>query len=232
MINKKRESSYNEHFIKYVKPKIIDPYTEETSNNKLLLRVLKKIDKGEIKLQNHWNVTPKKYQKVIDEYHSNPNFITDFINSIASVELKVPFNSYRRLYLKMATLTPIKTREVIHLKNKDFVVDGDYCLVKNKYLLFIPLFSEVKSIPKNDNLFMSSMTMKGVRKDTEINRKQAVSVFHLRAMKELGYFGYDRSQMRLHFFLYLTGLELHALAKTMTLIHMATHTRYKIGFIR
>ena len=227
MINKKNEAQYNENFIKYIKPKKIEP----TNDNKLLIKTLKRINKGEIKLQPHVSVTPTKYKSVIAEYQKNNNFITDFVNSIASVEVKVPFNAYRRLFLKMVHLTPIKTRDIIYLKNSDFVVDGDYCLVKNKYLLFIPLFAEAKGIPKDDRLFMWGMLMKGIKKDTEINRKQAVSVFSIRAMKELGYFGYDRAQMRLHFFLYLTGLDLHDLAKAMTLISMATGTKHKLGFI-
>lgn len=228
MISRKNEAHYNESFIQYFKPKKL----EVTNDNKLLVKTLKRIDKGEIKLQIHWNVTPRKYRNVVAEYHDNNNFIAEFINSIASVEIKVPFNAYRRLFLKLVNLTPIKTKEIIYLKNSDFVVDGDYCLVKNKYLLFIPLFAEAKGIPKDDRLFMEGMLTKGVRKDTELNKRQAVSIFHIRAMKELGYFGYDRAQMRLHFFLYLTGLELHDLAKTMTLISMAPETRHKLGFIR
>ena len=228
MINKKDEAQYNEHFIKYFKPTNID----ESNNNKLLVKMLKRIDNGEIKLQSHWNSTPKKCQEVIADYKKNPNFIVDFINSIASTERKVPFNAYRRLCLKMANLTPIKTKEIIALKNSDFVVEGDYCLVKDKYLLFIPLFSEAKGIPKDNRLFMDSITINGVKKDTETNRIQAIMMFTIRAMKEIGYFGYDKAQMRLHFFLYLTGLELHHLAKTMTLIKMGVETRQKIGFIR
>ena len=228
MINKKNEAQYNENFIKYFKPRNID----ENNNNKLLVKMLKRIDNGEIKLQSHWNSTPKKCQKVIADYKKNPNFIVDFINSIASTEIKVPFNAYRRLCLKMLNLTPIKTKEIIALKNSDFVVEGDYCLVKDKYLLFIPLFAEAKGIPKDNRLFMDSITVNGVKKDTEINRRQAIMMFTIRAMKEIGYFGYDKAQMRLHFFLYLTGLELHHLAKTTTLIKMGTETRQKIGFIR
>lgn len=228
MVSRKEESKYNEHFIKYFKPRNI----EENNDNKLLIKMLKRIDDGEIKLKKCWDVTPIKYKKVFEEYKENPNFITDFINSIASVEIKVPFNSYRRLFLKMANLTPIKTKEIINLKNSDFVVEGDYCLVKNKYLLFIPLFAEVKGMPKDDRLFIDGMVMKGIRKDTEKNRRQAVMVFNGRAFKKLGYFGYDKAQMRLHFFLYLTGLELNALARTMTLMEMGNDTRQKLGFIR
>lgn len=194
--------------------------------------MLKRIDDGEVKLKKCWDVTPRKYQEVFAEYKKNPNFITDFVNSIASVELKVPFNSYRRLFLKMANLTPIKTKEVINLKNSDFVVEGDYCLVKDRYLLFIPLFAEVKGIPKDDRLFIDGMVVKGIKKDTEVNRRQAVMVFNGRAFKKLGYFGYDKAQMRLHFFLYLTGLELHALARTMTLMELGNGTRQKLGFIK
>lgn len=228
MVSKREEAKYNEHFIKYFKPRNI----EENNDNKLLIKMLKRIDNGEIKLKKCWDITPRKYQKVFAEYKKNPNFITDFINSIASVEMKVPFNSYRRLFLKMANLTPIKTKEIISLKNSDFVVEGDYCLVKNKYLLFIPLFAELKAMPKDDRLFMEGMVMKMIRKDTEINRRQSVMLFNGRAFKKMGYFGYDKAQMRLHFFLYLTGLELHALAKTMTLMEMGNCMRQKLGFIR
>ena len=228
MVSRKEESKYNEHFIKYFKPRSI----EENNNNNLLIKMLKRIDDGEIKLKKCWNTTPRKYQKVFSEYKKNPNFITDFINSIASVEMKVPFNSYRRLFLKMANLTPIKTREIVNLKNSDFVVEGDYCLVKNKYLLFIPLFAEAKGMPKDDRLFMEGMLMKGLRNDTEINRRQAVMVFNGRAFKKLGYFGYDKAQMRLHFFIYLTGLELHALARAMTLMEIGNPSKKKLGFIR
>lgn len=228
MVSRKEEAKYNEHFIKYFKPRNI----EENNDNKLLIKMLKRIDNNEIKIKKCWDITPRKYQEVFAEYKKNPNFITDFINSIASVEIKVPFNSYRRLFLKMANLTPIKTKEIVNLKNSDFVVEGDYCLVKNKYLLFIPLFAEVKGIPKDDRLFVEGMAIKTIKKDTEINRRQSVMVFNGRAFKKLGYFGYDKAQMRLHFFLYLTGLELHALAKTMTLMEIGNGTRQKLGFIR
>lgn len=228
MTSRKEEAKYNEHFIKYFKPRTI----EENNDNKLLIRMLKRIDNGEIKLKKSWDVTPKKYQKVFAEYKENPNLITDFINSIASVEMKVPFNSYRRLFLKIANLTPIKTGEIVNLKNSDFVVEGDYCLVKNKYLLFIPLFAEAKGVPKDDRLFMDGVVMRGTRRDTEKNRRQILMTFNGKALKKLGYFGYDKAQMRVHFFLYLTGLELHALAKTMTLIGMGNGMRQKLGLIR
>lgn len=228
MVSRREEAKYNEHFIKYFKPRSI----EENNDNKLLIKMLKRIDNGEIKLKKCWDITPRKYQEVFLEYKENPNFITDFINSIASVEMKIPFNSYRRLFLKMANLTPIKTIEIINLKNSDFLVEGDYCLVKDKYLLFIPLFAEVKGMPKDDRLFIEGMIMKGLRKDTEINRRQAVMVFNGRAFKKLGYFGYDKAQMRLHFFLYLTGLELHDLAKAMTLMKIGNGARQKLGFVR
>ena len=155
MVSRREEAKYNEHFIKYFKPRSI----EENNDNKLLIKMLKRIDNGEIKLKRCWDITPRKYQKVFAEYKENPNFITDFINSIASVEMKVPFNSHRRLFLKMANLTPIKTKEIINLKNSDFLVEGDYCLVKNKYLLFIPLFAEVKGIPKDEWLFIEGMVI-------------------------------------------------------------------------
>lgn len=228
MVSRQEEAKYNEHFIKYFKPRNI----EENRDNKLLIKMLKRIDNGEIKLKKCWDVTPRKYKRSLAEYKKNPNFITDFINSIASIEMKIPFNSYRRLFLKMANLTPIKTKEIINLKNSDFLVEGDYCLVKNKYLLFVPLFAEVKGMPKDDRLFMDGMVIKGIRKDTEKNRGQAVMVFNGRAFKKLGYFGYDKAQMRLHFFLYLTGLELHALAKTMTLMEMGEGMMHRLGFIR
>ena len=228
MVSRMEEAKYNEHFIKYFKPRNI----EENNDNRLLIKMLKRIDNGEIKLKKCWNITPKKYQEVLAEYKENPNFITDFINSIASVNIKVPFNSYRRLFLKMANLTPIKTKEIINLKNNDFLVEGDYCLVKNKYLLFIPLFAEVKGIPKDDRLFIEGMLTKGIKKDTEKNRRQSVMVFNGNAFKKLGYFGYDKAQIRFHFFLYLTGLELHSLAKAMTLMEMGNYMRQKLGFIR
>lgn len=228
MVSRREEAKYNEHFIKYFKPR----NAEENNDNKLLIKVLKRIDNGEVKLKKCWDVTPRKYQEVFAEYKENPNFITDFVNSIATIEIKVPFNSYRRLFLKMANLTPIKTKEIVNLKNSDFVVEGDYCLVKDKYLLFIPLFSEVKGLPKDDRLFIEGMVMKGFRNDTEMNRRQTLMVFNGRAFKKLGYFGYDKAQMRLHFFLYLTGLELHALAKTMTLMEMGDCMRQKLGFTR
>jgi len=228
MVSRKEEAKYNEHFIKYFKPRNI----EENNDNKLLIKMLKRIGNGEIKLRKCWHITPRKYQKVFDEYKKNPNFITDFINSIASVELKVPFNSYRRLFLKMANLTPIKTKEIINLKNSDFVVEGDYCLVKNKYLLFVPLFAEVKGIPKDDRLFIEGMIIRGFKKDTEMNRRQALMTFNGKAFKSLGYFGYDKAQMRIHFFLYLIGLELHALARAMTLMEIGNGLRKKLGFIR
>ena len=228
MVSRREESKYNEHFIKYFKPRSI----EENNDNKLLIKMLERIGNGEIKLKKCWDVTPRKYQEVFSEYKENPNFITDFINSIASVEMRVPFNSYRRLFLKIANLTPIKTKEIINLKNSDFVVEGDYCLVKNQYLLFIPLFAEAKSIPKDDRLFIDCLLVKGVKKDTEKNRRQSVMTFNGRAFKKMGYFGYDKAQMRLHFFLYLTGLELHALAKAITLMEMGNGLKQKLGFIR
>ena len=228
MVSRREEAKYNEHFIKYFKPRSI----EENNDNKLLIEMLKRIDDGEIKLKKCWDITPRKYKKVFAEYKENPDFITDFINSIASIEMKVPFNSYRRLFLKMANLTPIKTREIVNLKNSDFLVEGDYCLVKNKYLLFVPLFAEVKAMPKDDRVFIEGMAMNGIRKDKEKNRRQSVMVFNGRVFKKMGYFGHDKAQMRLHFFLYLTGLELHALAKAVTLIEMGNCMRQKLGFIR
>lgn len=228
MISNKEEAKYNEHFIKYFKPRNI----EENNNNRLLIEVLERIDNGEIELKKCWHISPRKYQKVIEEYKKNPNFITDFINSIASVEMKIPFNSYRRLFLKLANLTPIKTREIVNLKNSDFLTDGDYCLVKNKYLLFIPLFVEAKAVPKDDRLFIESMVIRGLKNDTEINRRQLVMVFNGRAFKKMGYFGYDKAQMRLHFFLYLSGLGLHDLARAITLMKMGSCLKKGLGFIR
>ncbi|WP_154213049.1 hypothetical protein [Helicobacter pylori] len=59
-------------------------------------------------------------------------------------------NIYQRLYIKLVNLTPISPSMVRELRCSDFVVKDDYCLVANKYFLFIPLFIEAKGMAKDD----------------------------------------------------------------------------------
>ncbi|AGT73858.1 hypothetical protein HPSA20_0620 [Helicobacter pylori SouthAfrica20] len=159
------------------------------------------------------------------------NFIDNFFSKVMLTKKPHPLSIYERLYLKMINLTKIRTAEFLKLKCSDFVVKGDYCLVNNKYLLFIPLFSEVKGIAKDDEYFFKRLEKEMFRKTIK-PRKQIRTLDYLNRelFKGMGIFGIQQNEMRLIFFIYLTHLGLKDLAVATTLINNnpSLHRRFVV----
>ncbi|SMA52811.1 hypothetical protein [Helicobacter pylori] len=145
-----------------------------------------RIMRGEIKLRkvSQMYYDYKRVIKDILENKDSMNYINKFINALSNGDEKRQYNAYERLFVKLMNLTPMRTNEIIKLKCSDFVVKGDYCLVADKYLLFIPLFLEVKSISKDECLLMDRI-IKYQFNSVRIPKVQHASCINWRMSKKL-----------------------------------------------
>ncbi len=163
-----------------------------------------------------------KYKALIAKYKEREaclNLIDTFFNKVMLTKKPHTLSIYERLYLKMINLTKIRTTEFLKLKCSDFVIKGDYCLVNDKYLLFIPLFSEAKGIAKDDECFFKRLEKEMFRKTIK-PRKQVRTLDYLNRelFKSMGMFRIQQNEMRLIFFIYLLHLGLYNVAVANTLI--------------
>ncbi|WP_050579184.1 hypothetical protein [Helicobacter pylori] len=195
---------------------------------------LQRIKKKEIKLDFFSRMIHHKYKALIAKYKEREaclNLIDTFFNKVMLTKKPHTLSIYERLYLKMINLTKIRTTEFLKLKCSDFVIKGDYCLVKDKYLLFMPLFSEAKGIAKDDEYFFKRLEKEMFRKTIK-PRKQVRTLDYLNRelFKSMGMFGIQQNEMRLIFFIYLTHLGLKDLAVATTLINNnpSLHRRFVV----
>ncbi len=206
---------------------------ETTQELDFLELTIKRIKKKEIKLDLFSRMIHHKYKALIAKYKEREaclNLIDTFFNKVMLTKKPHPLSIYERLYLKMINLTKIRTTEFLKLKCSDFIVKGDYCLVADKYLLFIPLFVEAKGIAKDEEYFFKRIEKEMFRKTIK-PRKQIRTLDYLNRelFKSMGMFGIQQNEMRLIFFIYLTHLGLSDLAVATTQIHNNPALQAQLG---
>ncbi len=196
----------------------------------LLILFINRINKGEIKLRKVSQMF-SGYKRVISDILENENsleYINNFIGALSKGTRDRQFSAYERLFVKLLNLTPIRSSEIITIKCSDFDIKGDYCLVANKYLLFMPIFLEAKSIPKNDSLLMDNIikyqfTSKGT--PTIQNSCQTNS----RILKAIGYHGVQQNEFAIRLLYYLVSLGLSELGEAITWIKAQPKTKKLLG---
>ncbi|WP_033794348.1 hypothetical protein [Helicobacter pylori] len=175
----------------------------------------------------------KKYKGILQKYKVEKEcveFMEVFLTNVGLSTRPRSLNIYQRLYIKLVNLTPISPSMVRELRCSDFVVKDDYCLVANKYFLFIPLFIEAKGIAKDEEYFFKRIEKELFRKTIK-PRKQIRTLDYLNRelFKSMGMFGIQQNEMRFIFFIYLTHLGLSDLAVATTQIHNNPALQAQLG---
>ncbi|MFP6256497.1 hypothetical protein ACLGDL_07975 [Helicobacter pylori] len=195
-----------------------------------LLLITNRIRKGEIKLrkvsQMFYNY--KRVVKDIVENKDRMGYINNFINALSNGDKNRQYNAYERLFVKLINLTPMRSNEIITLKCSDFIVKGDYCLVANKYLLFVPLFLEVKSISKDECLFMDRI-IKYQFNSVRIPKVQHVSSINWRLLKRIGYNKVAQNEFAIRLLYYFVNLGLSELGEALTWIKAGYKVKKQLG---
>ncbi len=195
-----------------------------------LLLITNRIRRGEIKLRqvSQMYYDYKRVIKDILEDKDSMNYINNFISALSNGDKNRQYNTYERLLIKLINLTPVKSNEIITLKCSDFVVKGDYCLVADKYLLFIPLFLEVKSIPKDEGLFMDRI-IKYQFNSKRIPKVQHVSAINWRVLKRIGYNKVTQNEFAIRLLYYFVNLDLSELGEALTWTQASRKIKNKLG---
>ncbi len=195
-----------------------------------LLLITNKIRKGEIKLRKVSQMF-YDYKRVVKDILENKNsmdYINNFITALSNGDKNRQYNAYERLFIKLINLTPMRSNEIITLKCSDFIVKGDYCLVANKYLLFIPLFLEVKSISKDERLFMDRI-IKYQFNSKRIPKVQHASSINWRILKRIGYNKVAQNEFAIRLLYYFVNLGLSELGEALTWTQAGYKIKKKLG---
>lgn len=182
-----------------------------------LMLMVNRIKNGEIKLRNVSQMY-YDYKRVIKDILENKDsmeYINNFIKALSNGDNNRQYSAYERLFAKLVNLTPMKSNEVIKLKCSDFVVKGDYCLVANKYLLFIPLFLEVKATSKDECLLMDRI-IKYQFNSARTPKVQHASCINWRILKRIGYNKVAQNEFAIRLLYYFVNLGLTELGEALT----------------
>ena len=195
-----------------------------------LLLITNRIRKGEIKLRKVSQMY-YDYKRVVNDILENKDsmeYINNFIKALSNGDRKRQYNIYERLFIKLINLTPMRNNEIIALKCSDFIVKGDYCLVANKYLLFIPLFLEVKSINKDECLLMDRI-IKYQFNSKRIPKVQHASSINWRVLKRIGYNKVAHNEFAIRLLYYFVSLGLPELGEALTLTQAGYKMKKQLG---
>ena len=190
-----------------------------------LLIMTNRIMCGEIKLRkvSQMYYDYKRVIKDILENKDSMEYINNFIKALSNSDKIRQYTAYERLFIKLMNLTPMRSNEIIKLKCSDFIVKGDYCLVANKYLLFIPLFLEVKAIDKDECLLMDRIIKYQLNSVRE-PKVQHASCINWRILKRIGYNKVAHNEFAIRLLYYFVDLGLTELGEALTW----TQAGYKI----
>lgn len=196
-----------------------------------LLLITNRIRKGEIKLRNvsQMYYDYKRVVKDILENKDSMEYINNFIKALSNGDDKRQYNAYERLFIKLMNLTPMRSNEIITLKCSDFIVKGDYCLVADKYLLFIPLFLEVKAINKDECLLMDRI-IKYQFNSERIPKVQHASCINWRVLKRIGYAKVAQNEFAIRLLYYFVNLGLPELGEALTWTRSGYKIKKQLGF--
>lgn len=195
-----------------------------------LLLITNRIRKGEIKLRKVSQMY-YDYKRVVSDILENKdsmNYINNFITALSNGDKNRQYNAYERLFIKIINLTPMRSNEITTLKCSDFIVKGDYCLVANKYLLFIPLFLEVKSISKDECLFMDRI-IKYQFNSKRIPKVQHASNINWRILKRIGYNKVSQNEFAIRLLYYFVNLGLIELGEALTWTQASYKVKKQLG---
>lgn len=195
-----------------------------------LLLITNRIRKGEIRLREASQMY-YDYKRVIKDILENKDsmeYINNFIKALSNGDDKRQYNAYERLFIKIINLTPMRSNEIIALKCSDFIVKGDYCLVANKYLLFIPLFLEVKAINKDECLLMDRI-IKYQFNSKRIPKVQHASCINWRVLKRIGYNKVAHNEFAIRLLYYFVNLGLTELGEALTWTKASNKIKKQLG---
>lgn len=195
-----------------------------------LMLMVNRIKRGEIKLRkiSQMYYDYKRVVKDILENKASMDYISNFITALSNGDEIRQYNAYERLLIKLINLTPMRTNEIVALKCSDFVINGDYCLVANKYLLFIPLFLEVKSISKDECLFMDRI-IKYQFNSKRIPKVQHASNINWRILKRIGYNKVAHNEFAIRLLYYFVSLGLTELGEALTWTQAGYKMKKELG---
>ncbi len=195
-----------------------------------LLLMTNRIMRGEIKLRkvSQMFYDYKRVVKDILENKDSMEYINNFIKALSNGDDKRQYHAYERLFIKLMNLTPMRSNEIIRLKCSDFVVKGDYCLVANKYLLFIPLFLEVKAIDKDECLLMNRI-IKYQFNSVREPKVQHASCINWRVLKRIGYNKVAQNEFAIRLLYYFVNLGLSELGEALTWTQASYKVKKQLG---
>ncbi|EMH06898.1 hypothetical protein HMPREF1407_00049 [Helicobacter pylori GAM244Ai] len=199
-------------------------------DTELLTLTLNRIKNGEIKLRKVSQMY-YGYKRVVSdcvESKGGLEFVNNFVSALTKGVRGRQFNAYERLFVKLYNLTPIRASELITIKCSDFYVKGDYCLVMNKYLLFLPLFMEAKSLPKDDTLLLNNI-IKFKFTSTRILKIQNCSQTNRRLLRDMGYKGVYQNEFAIRMLYYFVSLGLSELAEALTWVRAGYKIKKQLG---
>lgn len=195
-----------------------------------LLLMTNRIMRGEIKLRkvSQMYYGYKRVIKDILENKDSMEYINNFIKALSNGDKNRQYNAYERLFIKLMNLTPMRSSEIIKLKCSDFIVKGDYCLVANKYLLFIPLFLEVKAIDKDECLLMNRI-IKYQFNSVREPKVQHASCINWRVLKRIGYNKVAQNEFAIRLLYYFVSLGLSELGEALTWTQAGYKMKKQLG---
>ena len=195
-----------------------------------LILITNRIKRGEIRLRNvsQMYYDYKRVVKDILENKDSMEYINNFIKALSNGDEKRQYNAYERLFIKLINLTPMRSNEIITLKCSDFIIKGDYCLVANKYLLFIPLFIEVKSIDKDECLLMDRI-IRYQFNSVRTPKVQHASTINWRVLKRIGYNKVAQNEFAIRLLYYFSSLGLTELGEALTWTRAGYKMKRQLG---
>ncbi len=199
-------------------------------NIDFLLLMTNRIMRGEIKLRkvSQMYYDYKRVIKDILENKDSMEYINNFIKALYNGDKNRQYNAYERLFIKLMNLTPMRSNEIVKLKCSDFIVKGDYCLVANKYLLFIPLFLEVKTIDKDECLLMDRIIRYQFNSE-RIPKVQHASCINWRILKRIGYNKVAQNEFAIRLLYYFVSLGLTELGEALTWTQSGYKMKKQLG---
>ncbi|ADU84569.1 hypothetical protein [Helicobacter pylori] len=208
---------------------------EATQELDFLELTIKRIKSKEIRLFNINQMLHKKYKGILQKYKVEKEcveFMEVFLTNVGLSTRPRSLNIYQRLYIKLVNLTPISPSMVRELRCSDFVVKDDYCLVANKYFLFIPLFIEAKGMAKDDEKLIKRACISKLEV-TDNNKRHSpireLDYIKRELFKGMGIYGMYGNEIRFIFFLYLLHLGLYEIAVATTFIKLTETIRRELG---
>lgn len=161
------------------------------------------------------NIAFKKKALEIERFKKDNETIPKLIKKLNSTKVYAPLNDLQKLYLKLYLLTPLQNNELMELKNSDFVLHDNVCIIKDKYLVFLPLIMECKSVENNNEITFKDLVIRREKFENLKSVAQTTTAWRQRVFKNHDIEPLSKGQYVLQNYFYLLSLGLQDMAQAM-----------------